>query len=145
MLLSVGTGAFHSVIINRLWEHVNEILQAQLGDMFPEGGVEKKCTNLFIEKHSHHLKTLWSTPLESKCGHAVNKNALNAFYNLLDDLIKEYHLIPRNMYGTDEVRTNLANGEREWVIGWNRSGPQYQQQSGNHENITIIVTNTTDM
>jgi hypothetical protein len=49
-------------------------------------------------------------------------------------------LIPENMYGTDKVGTNPANGEREQVISWNSSGPQYQQQSINHENITIIDT-----
>jgi hypothetical protein len=111
----------------RLQEHVNEILQVQLGDKFPEGGVGKKWTNQLIEKHSCCLKTPWSTPLESKHGHAVNENTSNAFYNLLDGLIKKYHLIPKNMYGTDKVRTNPVNGERECVIGWKSSGPQYQQ------------------
>lgn len=44
------------------------------------------------------------------------------------------------MHGTDEIGTNTANGERERVIGRKRAGPQYQQQIGNRENITIIVT-----
>ena len=124
-----------------LWEHVNEILQARLGDKFPKGGVGQKWTNQFVEMHSHCLKTSWSSPLESKHGCAVNKHNLTAFYNLLDKLITEYNLIPENMHGTDGVGTNTANSEREWVIGgWKRAGPQHQQQGGNHENITIIVT-----
>ena len=111
-----------------LWEHVNEILQARLGDKFPKGGVEQKWTNWFVEKHSHHLKTSWLSPLESKCGCAVNKHNLTAFYDLLDKLITEYNLIPENMHGTNEVGNNTANVEREWVIGGQKhAGPQYQQ------------------
>lgn len=126
---------------HHLWEHVNEILQARLGDKFPKGGVGQKWTNWFVEKHSHCLKTSWSSPLESKCGRAVNKHNLTAFYDLLNKLITEYNLIPENIHGTDEVGTNTANGEREWVIGGRKhAGPQYQQWGGNCENITIIVT-----
>ena len=123
-----------------LQEHVNEILQARLGDMFPEGGVGQKWMNQFVEKHSCCLKTSWSSPLESKCGCAVNEHNLTTFYNLLDKLITKHNLIPENMHGTDGVGTNTANSEREWVIGgWKCVGPQYQQQGGNHENITIMV------
>lgn len=40
----------------RLREHVNKILQAQLGVLFPEEGVGKKWTNRFVEKYSDQLK-----------------------------------------------------------------------------------------
>ena len=41
----------------RLKEHVDEILCAQLGDKFPEEGVDRNWTQRFVEKHSDHLKT----------------------------------------------------------------------------------------
>ncbi|KDQ16521.1 hypothetical protein BOTBODRAFT_77380, partial [Botryobasidium botryosum FD-172 SS1] len=36
----------------RLKQHVDEILQARIGDEFPQGGVGKRWTNRFVEKHS---------------------------------------------------------------------------------------------
>ena len=43
-------------------------------------------------------------------------------------------------YSTDEIGTNPAVGQKECVMRGKKSGPQYQQQDGNRENITLIVT-----
>lgn len=124
----------------RLREHVNEILRARLGDKFPVEGVGKKWSHRFIEKYSSCLKTSWSTPLDSKRGRAVNEHTIKAFYDLVEHVTEKYDIQPENIYGTDEIGTNPANGEKERVIGGKKNGPQYQQRDGNRENITVIVT-----
>lgn len=52
----------------RLREHINKILQARLGDKFPQGSVGKQWKNHFVKKHSDRIKMLWSAGLESKKG-----------------------------------------------------------------------------
>ncbi|KAG1717920.1 hypothetical protein EDB19DRAFT_1921662 [Suillus lakei] len=53
--------------------HVDAILQAWLGDDFPEGGVGINWTNHLIERHSSCLGWYWSSSLESAQGRAVNE------------------------------------------------------------------------
>lgn len=48
------------------------------------------------------------------------------------------------MHGTDEIEVNLAEGRTEKVIGARKKGPQYLQRDGTRENITVIVTISSD-
>jgi hypothetical protein len=124
----------------RLREHVNEILRARLGVLFPEEGVGKKWTSRFVEKYSDQLKMSWATSLESKRGRAVNEHTLKAWFDLVEDVTTKYNIVKENTYGTDEIGTNPRDGERERVMGGHNLGPQYQQRDGTRENITVIVT-----
>ncbi|KIN99885.1 hypothetical protein M404DRAFT_54907, partial [Pisolithus tinctorius Marx 270] len=67
--------------------HVDSILQARLGDAFPEAGVGTNWTNRFLSRHNDQLGRYWSSPLEAKCGRAVNKNTNEAWFRLLQDTI----------------------------------------------------------
>ncbi|KAF9440516.1 hypothetical protein P691DRAFT_793341 [Macrolepiota fuliginosa MF-IS2] len=115
----------------RLREIMNKILYKWLGPYdFPDSGVGKCWTQCFIEKHSDHLKTSWSTPLKSKCGDAVNKATNNAWWDLLGSVQTEYSIMPENIYGVDEVGCQPYGMDQE----------HYQHQTGNHENIMVLVT-----
>ncbi|KAH7919223.1 hypothetical protein BV22DRAFT_1023352, partial [Leucogyrophana mollusca] len=122
----------------RLKEQVDEICYARLGDKFPAGGVRKKWTNRFVEKHSDCLKMSWSRPLESKWGCAVNLN--KAWFDLLEDTMKKYHVEEDCIYAVNEIGISPSSGEKEWVIGGCKPGPQHQQHGGNRENTTVLVT-----
>lgn len=122
----------------RLREHVNEICHARLGDGFP--GVGVKWTNRFVEKHADSLKTSWSRSLDSKRGRAVNPHTNKAWFDLLEDVFEKYDINEDCIYAADEIGISPDSGEHERVIGGRRPGPQYQQRTGNRENITIIVT-----
>jgi hypothetical protein len=124
----------------RLREHVNEVLPARLGTKFPALGVWKQWTHHFIEKYSDTIKMSWSTPLDSKRGRAVNPHTAEAWFSLLKQTITDYNVEEECTYGTDEIGTNPAEGQKEHVMGGKKSGPQYQQRDGNRENITVIVT-----
>lgn len=82
----------------------------------------------------------WATPLELKCGRAVNEHTIKAFYDLLEEVTEKHDIEPQNTYGSDEIGTNPASGKRERVLGRKKTGPQYQQCDSNRENITVLVT-----
>lgn len=124
----------------RLKEVVDKILRARLGDAFPEDGVGKRWTHRFIEKHNDILKMAWSTPLETKRAKAVNENTNKAYFNLLKTTLETYGILPHNIYGVDEVGIQPYGADRERVIGGTGPGPQYQQRTGNRENITVLVS-----
>ena len=124
----------------RLKEHVDQILRARLGEIFPASGVGKQWTNRFVEKYSSKIKMSWSTPLESKRGRAVNPHTKDAWFSLLQQTITDYGVEAECTYGTDEIGCNPAEGQKERVMGSLKPGPQYQQRDGNRENITVIVT-----
>ena len=107
----------------RLKEHVDQILRARLGERFPAGGVGKQWTNCFVEKYSSKIKMSWSTPLKSKHGHAVNPHTKDAWFSLLQQTITDYGVEVECIYGTDEIRCNLAEGQKECVIRGLKPGP----------------------
>lgn len=122
----------------RLSEHVNEILHARLGATFP--GVGKQWSHRFVEKHSSRIKTGWSTTLDSKRGRAVNPHTKASWFQMLEDVVLQYKIVEETTYGTDEVGCNPSEGQKEWVMGGHKPGPQYQQRDGIRENVTVIVT-----
>jgi hypothetical protein len=122
----------------RLREHVDEICHARLGDTFH--GVGQCWTNRFIEKHSDHLKTSWSSALDSKRGRAVNANTNTVWFNLLEGVLDQYDIAEDCIHAVDEVGISAQSGEGERVIGSRKPGPQYQQRTGSKENTTVIVT-----
>ena len=93
-----------------------------------------------MEKYSDQIKMSWSTPLESKRGRAVNENTAKAWFDLVEEVTMKYSIMLETTYGVDEVGTNPFNGKKEWVMGARQAAPQYQQQDGNRENITVLVT-----
>ena len=78
----------------------------------------------------------WSTPLES----AVNPMTTKAWFELLCETVEKNEVEEELTYGSDEIGTNPAGGQKERIMGKRKPGSQYQQQDGNQENITVIVT-----
>lgn len=116
---------------HRLWKHVNKILQAHLGDDFPKEGVGKQWSHQFVLKHSNRIKMAWSGPLETKHGCAVNPMTTKAWFNLLHETIGAHEVEEELTYGTDEIGSNPAEGQKEGVMGKQKLGLQYQQWNGN--------------
>lgn len=124
----------------RLKEHVDDILQARLGDRFRANGVGKQWTARFIEKYSNRIMMARSAPLEEKRGRAVNKNTNRAWFELLGGMVTKYDISEELTWGTDEIGVTGTSGQSERVMGGRRKGPHYQQIGGSRENTTVIVT-----
>ncbi|KIO00325.1 hypothetical protein M404DRAFT_16389 [Pisolithus tinctorius Marx 270] len=82
-------------------------------------GVGMNWTGHFLDRHSERLGTYWSSPLDSACGQAVNEHTHKAWCDLLESTIKDNNI---------------------HVIGPAQRKMQHQQQGGNCENITVMVT-----
>ena len=97
-----------------------------------------------MEKYSDQIKMSWSTLLESKRGRAVNKHTAKAWFDLVEEVTTKYSIVLDTTYGVDKVGTNPFNGIKRWAMGARRAASQYQQQDGNGENITVLMTICTD-
>ena len=53
-----------------------------------------------------------------------------AWFDLLH-MVKVNDVEKELTYRTDEISTNTTGGQKEWVMGKQEPGPQYQQQNGN--------------
>ncbi|KAJ8474688.1 hypothetical protein ONZ51_g7033 [Trametes cubensis] len=128
----------------RLKEHVDEICRARYGAKFPEDGVGKEWTHRFLIRHSKELHPYWSHALDNARARAVNPNNKDAYFALLKNVLEgdesEGPLAPDCIYGMDETGLQEGVGVSERVIGPAGQKVQYQQRSGERENITIIVT-----
>ena len=54
--------------------------------------------------HKRHpdLKMKKTTGLEKACAKALNQFAIDEFFNMLTDVMKEFHILPGNLYNMDE-------------------------------------------
>ena len=128
----------------RLKEHVDAICQARLGEAFPPGGVGKRWTSRFLDKHSDRLHPYWTHALDGSRARAVNPTTTKAYFDLLEKALKgsegEEPLPPECIYGMDETGLQQGVGVSERVIGPAGQKVQYQQRGGDRDNITVLVT-----
>ena len=73
---------------------------------------------------------LWSRPLETKCGQAINPFTKEAFYGLLGDTVTKYNISEDQTWGLDEIGIQGSMGMPERVMGACKLGLQYQQRDG---------------
>ncbi|KIO07588.1 hypothetical protein M404DRAFT_109526, partial [Pisolithus tinctorius Marx 270] len=79
--------------------HVDSILQAHLGDAFPEAGVGTNWTNHFLSRHDDQLGRYWSSPLKAKHGHV--------------DTITKQGIEPDCIWAADETGFQPGTGVKE--------------------------------
>ena len=132
----------HGLSLRRLEEHANEILQAWLGEDF--NGVGKNWTSRFLEKHSDRLWSYWCHPLENSQARAGNPQTKKKFFDLLEESIigdkDEEPILDELIFGSDETGIQQGLGTRQCIVGPKGKKVQHQQQGGDRENITVIVT-----
>ena len=121
-----------------LRHHAETLLHARLGDAFK--GLDKNWTSNFLDRHSDQLAQHWSSLLDTKRGQAVNENTHKAWCALLEHTIDEYGIQEDTLLAADESGFQPGTGQTQRVIGSAKQKIQHQQQDGNHENITVMVT-----
>ncbi|KIJ70358.1 hypothetical protein HYDPIDRAFT_78831 [Hydnomerulius pinastri MD-312] len=129
----------------RLKEHVDEICCARLGSAFPKLGVGQNWTHRFVERHSDRLRAYQAHSLDDARGRAVNPTTHKAWCNLLKDVLETgddgHPIAPECIWGVDETGFQPGGGSsQERALGAAGKQVQYQQRSGNRENITVLVT-----
>nr|VWO98225.1 Serine/threonine-protein kinase CST20 (EC [Ganoderma boninense] len=131
----------------RLKEHVNALCWGKYGTdggVFPKEGVGREWTQRFVERHSTRLHPYWSRSLDHSRARAVNPTNIDSYFALLKTTIEgqdgEDPIEPDCIYGMDETGLQLGVGTKERVIGPAKKKVQYQQRSGDRENVTVLVT-----
>lgn len=128
----------------RLREHVNEVCKGKLGEKFPEKGIGEQWTHRFLERHATRLRPYWSHGLDHSRARAVNPVTKKVYFDLLEKVIngdeENIPIEPDCIYEMDETGLQEGVGVAERVIGAAGQKVQYQQGSGERENITVLVT-----
>ena len=102
--------------------------------------VGKNWVSRFIERHQDELQTHWGKHLDMQRAQCLNPTAVKGFYNLLEEVLSKYSILPENIYGMDESGIPIVTQGRQRVVGGRGTKTQHQQGSGDRENITAIVT-----
>lgn len=115
----------------RLWEHAEQILTAQLGNIFPATGLGKNWATHFITKHHDRLAMYWSSAMDSSRRRAVNPINKTEYFKLMKEVREGYDIPDELVYGADETGIQTGIGVTERVIGPAGAKIQHQQRSGN--------------
>jgi len=65
-----------------------------------------------FSKHHPDLKMKKTSGLEKTCTKALNPFAVNEFFDMLIEIIKEYEILPQNLYNMNEKGLQLGIGAR---------------------------------
>ena len=112
----------------------NAISGKQVGESWPK------------QFHKHHpkLKMKKTIGLGKACAKALNQFAVDEFFDMLTDVIKEFHILPGNIYNMDEKGIQLGIGVRISAMIDHDQQTVYSIEDGNRELVMVIETICTD-
>jgi hypothetical protein len=113
---------------------VAEYASTILGEPVSEAWVRK-----FHAQHTN-LKAQWTTGLESCRAKSLNRAQVSEFFNILQELITVYNIVPSNMYNMDEKGIQLGVGKRTLVLVDRDQKTVQQVEDGSRELVTVIET-----
>ena len=92
--------------------------------------------------HKRHpdLKMKKTTGLEKARAKALNQFAVDEFFNMLTDVMKEFHILPGNLYNMDEKGIQLGIGVRISAMIDCDQQTVYSIEDGNRELVIVIET-----
>ena len=110
---------------------------AQCAGEIVEKSVGASWPKRFLHPHPD-LKVKMSVDLEKAHAKTLNKSAVNDFYNMLEEVIKEYCILPQNIYNMDEKGIQLGIGAQVAALVDHEQKLVYSIEDGNRELITVI-------
>jgi hypothetical protein len=119
--------------------HVDTLLQARLGNAFPETGVGHNWTDRFTTCHANRVAQYWSSSLDTARGRAVNPHTHKAWCNLLKETLDRENIEEDCIWAADETGFQPGGGPKQRVFSPSQKKTQHQQRDGNRENITVMV------
>jgi hypothetical protein len=81
-----------------------------------------------------------TTGLEKARANALNEFAVNEFFDMLADVMKEFNILPQNIYNMDEKGIQLGIGARITAMIDHDQQIAYSIEDGNRELVTVIET-----
>ena len=89
-------------------------------------------------KHHPDLKMKKTMGLEKARAKALNQFAVNEYFDILADVIKEYDILPENIYNMDEKGIQLGIGAKITAMIDQDQKVVYSIEDGNRELVTVI-------
>lgn len=111
-----------------LTNYAAEISGKSIGESWPKR---------FLARHPD-LKVKATTSLEKCRAKALNKTAVDGFYDILEQVVQEYQIKPENIWNMDEKGVQLGIGAKVAAIVDRDQATVYSVEDGNRELVTII-------
>jgi len=108
--------------------YAGEICGRQVGGSWPKR---------FLKRHPD-LRMKKTQGLETARAKVLNQTAVDEFFDMLDELVKEYNILPGNMYNMDEKGVQLGIGAKVTVMVDRDQKTAYSIEDGNQELVTVI-------
>jgi hypothetical protein len=108
--------------------YASEISGKQIGESWPKR---------FLARHPD-LKIKATTSLEKCRAKALNQTAVEGFYKILDEVVREFDIKPENTWNMDEKGVQLGIGAKVAAIIDRDQAAVYSVEDGNRELVTII-------
>jgi hypothetical protein len=108
--------------------YAGEISGQQVGGSWPKR---------FLKRHPD-LKIKKTQGLETARAKALNQFTVDDFFNMLNELIKEYNIVPENLYNMDKKGVQLGIGAKVAVMVDSDQKTAYSIEDGNRELVTVI-------
>jgi hypothetical protein len=100
--------------------------------------IGKNWARRLVER-APELRMHWSTNVDDVRSRALNPTNVKEFFNVLEDLHKEYHFLPEDIHGFDESPFMLGRLQRERVVGEEGAKRQKKAAAGDRETCTIAI------
>ncbi|KAF8238005.1 DDE-domain-containing protein [Tricholoma matsutake] len=111
-----------------LTKYVCEISGRHIGESWPKR---------FLTRHPD-LKVKTTSGLEKCRAKALNKTAVEGYFDILEEVVHEYHIKLENQWNMDEKGVQLGIGVKvAAIINWDQA-TVYSVEDGNCELVTII-------
>ena len=111
-----------------LTKYAAEISGKHIGKLWPKR---------FLARHPE-LKVKATSSLEKCCAKALNKTAVEGYFDILEDVVREFDIKPENQWNMDEKGVQLGIGAKVSAIVDRDQATVYSVEDGNHELVTII-------
>jgi hypothetical protein len=103
---------------------------AQYAGEIAEMAIGGSWSKHFLHHHSD-LKVKMTVPLEKAHVKALNRTAVNEFYGILEGIIKEYSILPKNIYNMNEKGIQLSIGAKTAALIDRKQTLVYSIKDGN--------------
>ena len=113
-----------------LADHAAAIAGTSIGHSWP---------NRFLGQHPD-LKMRWSRSLEKCRANNANPATIRHFYDMYEEVVKEFNIPKENVYNMDEKGIQLGVGKRVTSIIDRDQKEVYNIEDGNRELVTMIET-----
>lgn len=84
------------------------------------------------------LKVMMTTPLEACRAKALNRNNVKAYFDILEEVMREYKLRPENIYNMDEKGLVMGAAARSAALVDRDQKTVYEIGDGSRELVTAI-------